>query len=61
LFEAISILNFGTVVSEYNPFAKPITVKSPVLTLSKFAAYTGDDSQEILKEEVGVLNFKSYS
>jgi hypothetical protein len=37
-------------------------VKSPVvLTLSKFAAYTGDDSQEILKEEVGVLNFKSYS
>jgi hypothetical protein len=49
LFEAISILNFGTVVSEYNP-SKPITVKSPVvLTLSKFA-YCGDDSQEILKE-----------
>jgi hypothetical protein len=60
LFEAINI-EFWYVVSEYNPFAKPITVKSPVvLTLSKFAAYTADDSQEIL-EEVGVLNFKSYS
>jgi hypothetical protein len=50
LFEAISILNFGTVVSEYNPFAKPITVKSPVvLTLSKFAAYTAGMIQGIFK------------
>jgi hypothetical protein len=58
LFEAISILNFGTVVSEYNP-SKPITVKSPVvLTLSKFA-YCGDDSRNF--KGVGVLNFKSYS
>jgi hypothetical protein len=35
LFDAISILNFGTVVSEYIPFTNPETVKSPVvLTLS---------------------------
>ena len=36
LFEAIEISNFGIVVSEYNPLAKPPTVKSPVvLILSK--------------------------
>ena len=62
LLDAISILNFGTVVSEYKPFAKPITVKSPVVfTLSKLEAYAaGIIPKKFLKEEVGVLNFKSY-
>ena len=63
LLEAISMLNFGTVVSEYKPLAKPATVKSPlVFTLSKLAAYcAGINPKKFLNDEVGVLNFKSYS
>jgi hypothetical protein len=31
LFDLISTLNLGTVVSEYKPLAKPAIIKSPVV------------------------------
>ena len=55
------MLNFGTVVSEYNPLAKPIIENSPVVftsfTLPEYA--DGINPKKFSKEEVGVLNFKS--
>ena len=61
LLEAISKLNFGIVVSVSIPFAKPETVKSPVVfTLAKFPAYaSGITPKKFLNEEVGVLKVKS--
>jgi len=38
LFEAIATLNLGTVVSDNIPFAKPVTVKSPVVFTSLMLA-----------------------
>ena len=63
LFEAISILNLGTEVLEYKPFATPVTVKSPlVFTSFRLLEYCdGINPKKFLNEDVGVLNFKSYS
>ena len=63
LFDVISILNFGIVVSVNLPFTIPETLKSPsVLTSFKFAAYaSGTKPKKFLNEEVGVLKLKSYN
>jgi hypothetical protein len=61
LLDAISILNFGTVVSEYRPLQNP-TVKN--LQLFSHCLNSRHTLQELflrIFERGSVLNFKSYS
>ena len=63
LFEAILMLNLGILVSVNVPFTFPFTVKSPeVCTLLISPEYaSGTNPKKFLKDEVGVLNVKSYN
>jgi hypothetical protein len=50
LLDAISILNFGTVVSEYRPLQNPQKKSPVVFTLSKLEAAAGIIPKKFLKE-----------